>query len=346
MALKTSLIFTILLSATAWSKLPILATKQDITNIRYLTRDGKFTYYQRRSGDLLLGTNFNVSEVLKAEMGTHYTVRSHAESEWMVINQVKHMHRSYDPRLVGTLFRNKKGQTSTTELGVGANPDVHLLGSWTSFYEPYTRLIVFKSLDNPQIGFNIQTAAKLNPYFFPNVTMLDEQTVLYIDMNEKGESALIRFNRIDGKSKVLFKNEGVSRRLEVCQSKTGVYLGAFPYQQADAAAEIWEVDKEKGPSKPIYSSNMPDIGHMICDNTEGKIYFSKAFKQGKAYRHDIYALDLKSGESESISDFRYATQIIDMDGLLLIPFQGKYYVPLEQKQAEVKDNLGPKGEQL
>tara|TARA_R110000868_G_scaffold296349_6_gene556611 strand:- start:647 stop:1687 length:1041 start_codon:yes stop_codon:yes gene_type:complete len=346
MALRTSLILSILLSSVAWAKLPILATKQDVTNIRYLTRDGKYTYYQRRSGDLLLGTNYNVSEVLKSDMGTHYTIASVPQSQWIVINQIKHMHRSYDPRLVGNIFRNKKGQTSTTELGSGTNPEIHLNGSWVSFYEPYTRLIIFKSLDNPQIGFNIQTASKLNPYFFPTVVMSDEQTALYVDMNEKGESALIRFNRIDGKSKVLYKNEGVSRRLEVCHTNGKSYLGAFPYQQADAASEIWELDQDKGPTKPIYSSSMPDIGHMVCDHTEGKIYFSKAFKQGKAYRHDIYALDITSGESESISDFRYATQLINMDGLLLIPFQGKYYVPLEQKQAEVKDTLGPKGEAL
>src|SRR5690606_3051363 len=120
----------------------------------------------------------------------------------------------------------------------------------------------------PQIGFNIQTPVKLNPYFIPDVALLDDQTVLYTDMNENGESALIRFDRTKEKSKVLFKPNGINRRLEICHGFNKTYLGAFPYQQFGGASEIWEVDKEKGLSKPIYTSNYPDMGHMICDHTE------------------------------------------------------------------------------
>lgn len=341
MALKTSLILTMLSFFNAYgTALPLLATKQDPSNIRYLTKDGKYTYYQRRSGDLLLSTNFNVSEVLKSEMGTQYTVLSQANSNWMVINQINNYHRSYDPRLAAKIYRNKKGETSTVELGSGVASQMHLGGSWVSFYEPYTRLISFKSLDNPQIGFNILTSSKLNPFFFPDASLIDEKNVLYVDMNEKGESALINFDRTSGKSKVLFKPEGVERRLELCSAFDKTFLGAFPYQQAGGASEIWEVDAAKGLTKPIYTSSLPDIGHLICDHTEGKIFFSKAFKLGKAIRHDIYSLDVKTSQLEGVSDLRYATQLINHDGLLLIPFQGKYYVPLGQKQLGSKETLG------
>src|SRR5690606_20419036 len=212
MALRFSVLLLLLSNAFA-APLPELITKQDATNIRYLTRDGKFTYYQRRSGDLLLGTNFNVSEVLKSDMGTQYNMLGHQDGNWLVVRQVNHFHRSYDPRLSGKIFRIKRGEINATELGEGVAPELQLKGSWVNFYEPHTRLIIFKSLDNPQIGFNIQTPPKLNPFFFPSAAMPDDQTALYIDMNEKGESALIRFNRIDGKTKVLFKPAGVARRL-------------------------------------------------------------------------------------------------------------------------------------
>lgn len=338
MALRFSALLLFMSSALS-APLPELITKQDVTNIRYLTHDGKFTYYQRRSGDLLLGTNFNVAEVLKSEMGTQYNIIGHKDGNWLVIRQTNHFHRSYDPRLSGKIFRVRRGETSVVELGEGVSPELHLNGAWVSFYEPHTRLLHFKSLDNPQIAFNIQTPPKMNPFFFPTSTMVDEQTVHYIDMNEKGESALIHFDRINAKTKVLFKPNGVTRRLELCAGFGRFYLGAFPYQQMQGNSEIWEIDKEKGPSKPLYSSNLPDLGHMVCDHTKGEIFFSKGIRRGEAIRHDIFSLDVNSGETDAISDLRYATQVINHDGLLLIPFQGKYLVPLKQKQKAGIENL-------
>lgn len=340
MALRISLTIILILTQPVFAKkLPELATKQDVANIRYITRDGKFTYYQRRSGDLLLGTNFNVSEILKSQMGTQYYIASTFNSPWIVISQKNHYHQSLDPRLESKIFRAKKGETSTIEIGRGLNSQIHLDGSWVSFYSPFTRLISIKSLENTQIGFNIQTPSKLNPFFFPDVSMADEQNIFYIDMNEKGESALIKFNRVEAKSKVIFKPEGINRRLELCTGFGKTYLGAFPYQQFSGASEIWEISLDKGLTKPIYTSNLPDIGHMVCDHTEGKIYFSKAFKLGKAIRHDIYSLETKDSKLESISDLRYATSLINFDGLLLIPFQDKFYVPLDQKQIGAKESL-------
>lgn len=340
MALKTSLTILLFLTQLAFAKkLPELATKQDVSNIRYLTRDGKYTYYQRRSGDLLLGTNFNVLEILKSDMGTQYYIASTFASPWIVISQKSHYQQSLDPRLEAKIFRAKKGEATSIEIGRGLNTQIQLDGSWTSFYSPFTRIITIKNLDNTQIGFNIQTPTKLNPFFFPDVAMADEQNIFYVDMNEKGESALIKFTRVDGKSKVIFKPEGVNRRLELCSGFGKTFLGAFPYQQLNGATEIWEISSDKGLTKPIYTSSLPDIGHMVCDHTEGKIFFSKAFKLGKAIRHDIYSLEIDDSTLEAISDLRYATSLINFDGLLLIPFQSKFYVPLDQKQIGAKESL-------
>ncbi len=345
MALKTSLTIMILFLGTAFAKkMPELATKQDVSNIRYLTRDGRFTYYQRRSGDLLLGTNFNVTEVIKGSMGTQYYMESDPSSSWIVANQIENYQRSLDPRLIGKVFRIQKGKNTPIELGQGISPQVHLKGDWVSYFNPYNRVISIKSLENTQIGFNIQTSVKLNPFFQPDVSMIDEQNVFYVDMNEKGEAALIKFNRLDAKSKVVFKPEGINRRLEICSGFGKTYLGAFPYQQLDGASEIWEVSASKGLTKPIYTSSLPDIGHMVCNHTEGKIFFSKAFKLGKSIRHDVYSLSVKDSTLEAITDLRYATSIINFDGLLLIPFQGKFFVPLDQKQVGAKESLSIENE--
>lgn len=341
MALKFSLSALLFFTSTVLiaAPLPELATKQDVTNIRYLTRDGRYTYYQRRSGDLLLGTNFNVKEVIKGEVGTEYAMVGDAKGNWLVALQLLHYHQSYDPRLSGKVYRIKRGENSATELGEGMAIALQNNGSWVRFYNPHDKTISFKSLDNPQIGFNIKSPNKVNPFFIPDSVMPDDQTVLYVDMNEKGEVALIRFDRKEEKTKVLFKPQGINRRLELCHGFNKVYLGAFPYQQVQAKSEIWEVDKDKGLTKPIYSSAIADIGHMVCNHTENTIYFSKGFEQGKSVRYDIYALNTSDSSTRAISNLRYATQIVNHDGLLLIPFQGKYLVPIDQKQVLENQSL-------
>ena len=83
MASKNKILFYIILffsglinSIEVQSKiiLPELLTKQAVSNIRFLSQDGKFTYYQKRSGSLLFSTNYKVQEVIKGEIGAEYTL--------------------------------------------------------------------------------------------------------------------------------------------------------------------------------------------------------------------------------------------------------------------------------
>ena len=58
----------------AKSKLPILMTKQAIDNIRYLSDDGKTTYFQNESGELWHSKNFRNKRLLKLKKRTQFLV--------------------------------------------------------------------------------------------------------------------------------------------------------------------------------------------------------------------------------------------------------------------------------
>ena len=58
MLLKIFLSLFMLTSVQAKIVLPELLAKQAVSNIRYLSQDGKFTYYQKRSGSLLFSSNY------------------------------------------------------------------------------------------------------------------------------------------------------------------------------------------------------------------------------------------------------------------------------------------------
>jgi hypothetical protein len=63
-----------LFSISIQAEVAQLQTKQDISKIRYISSDGKFTYYQKNSGELQLSTNYNFTTLLKKPKLTQYNL--------------------------------------------------------------------------------------------------------------------------------------------------------------------------------------------------------------------------------------------------------------------------------
>ena len=97
MALKNSntmilkIFLTLVFSTSLQAKivLPELLAKQAVTNIRFLSQDGKFTYYQKRSGSLLFSSNYKVIEMIKGQIGTQYTVIGTPARKKIIVMQMK-----------------------------------------------------------------------------------------------------------------------------------------------------------------------------------------------------------------------------------------------------------------
>ena len=74
---------------------------------------------------------------------------------------------------------------------------------------------------------------------------------------------------------------------------------------------------------------------MVC--LPDSIYFVKTMNQDKALNFKVteaVKLTLKTQKIESKSDLKHVTQLIEMDGRVLIPLRGEFYV------LEGKFNLG------
>jgi len=132
----------------ASSKLPVLAMKQSINNLRYFSSDGKFTLYQKRSGDLLISTNFKVSEILKGIPGTNYLVSASNTKKKMIVSQNNYYSSYFSQREKEKLFTLDYGTNKVTEIGEGTSPKLHLNDSWLSYYNSYTSTLHFKNIQN------------------------------------------------------------------------------------------------------------------------------------------------------------------------------------------------------
>ena len=87
--------------------------------------------------------------------------------------------------------------------------------------------------------------------------------------------------------------------------------------------------------KIVYKSPYNDTGNMLCSIKRNLIYFIKKISSNT----EVAQLNIETGSIKVISNISHATQIIDMDSNLLLPYQGKYYILLGKRDTTKFDLL-------
>lgn len=346
---KRILIFGFLfsISSPSWglfdTKLPALITKQAIFNLRFVSRDGELTYYQRKSGDLILATNFRILKLIKGEKNANYNIYSSPERKMLLFSKDDSYHKIYGIRRIQDIYYSKFGEEHPPKhIGRGTLPQLHLKDEWASFYDPFSRVLKFVKLANPVINFSIALRNEINPYFFPAVLMLSKDLILFTDLNSKGFPGVLAYKRIRKKISALYRGESPTEKLELCLKKDNIIFGRFGFDGSSLGSQIYSIPMEKisfEKRKAIYSSKLNDPGNMECNNAPKYIYFIKnlTVKNGKE-SYEVASLKLGRNRLRVISDVKFATQVVNMDGRLLVPYRGKYFV-LKGEKSLKSDNF-------
>jgi hypothetical protein len=309
--------------------LPELLTKQAVTNIRYLSRDGKFTYYQKRSGSLLFSTNYKVQEVLKGKIGTDYSVFASFAHKKMVIVQNPNLHNFYSLRAKLNIFFVNYGDVVPHEVGLGIAPTLLLEDSWISYYDPYLKILNFQNTTNVALKFSIKLNNKINPYFIPHVVMSDENTVYYTDLNELGIVGVLEYKRNTSASTIVYKAPSPLMKAEICLHQGRFVLGTFGTRFSrlgstisSAALPVQDFSKREN----LYTSELNDLGHLVCDYDQNNIAFIKNTGNINLPSYDIANLNTSNKVVSAMSELKTVTNIVNMDGILLTQDKGKYFV--------------------
>lgn len=308
------------------SKLPLLTTKQDISNIRFISKDGKFTYYQRGSGDFLLSTNYKVDKLLSGSEGTQYEVTSSMARKFLVVSQLEKYHTFYGIRLVPKLFKVEFGGGVAREIGSGLWPKLHQADTWVSAFDPNKREINFVNMQTPTLQLSIKLYNSANPYFRPQVIMPSEGTILYTDLNKEGVVGVLKFELSTKKITPLYKADAPDQKLELCYHAGYVYVGQFGKISSKVGSQISimkATNIDFGKRDILYESNFNDIGNLICDYDKTKLFFSKTSEQ---HSYDIASLEVATKKITQVTDLGFATQALNLDGKLLAPTRAGYYV--------------------
>lgn len=311
-------------------ELPKFLTKHSTESIRFITLDGRYAYVQKRQGVLGLVSSFRSVDFISEHSQSDFIIKDSRFKQRLAIEIIPNEQKEFN------LIKNHKivvvdwGKTQTREVGFGRVSKLHLEDEWISFYNPLEKVISLKNILT-QRQYQIKISSKTSPYFFPEVEMISADTVVYTDTNEKGYIALIQYNLVTQKSNVLYKSSQNGTRLELCQDKGYMAIGEFPFDDIARSSKILQI-KLTGTTNlagysTIYSSTDSDLGNMIC--LENSIYFIKTLvhlKKINSKQTEAVKLDLKTTLVSTVTDLGTVTQLLAMDGRILVPFRGDYHV--------------------
>ncbi|HXH29960.1 MAG TPA: hypothetical protein VNJ01_04040 [Bacteriovoracaceae bacterium] len=331
-------LFLLMVSVRA-ADLPMFLTKHSNDTLRFITMDGRYAYVQKKPGVLGLVSSFRSVDFLTDSGQSDFLVKGSRFEERLLIESIPNVHTEYN------LLKNHKihvvdwGNTVTKEVGTGKASRLHLEDEWVTYFNPLERSIFIQNLET-QKKYAIKLGAKSNPFFVPEVEMINQNTVVYTDTNEAGFSAIISYNLLEGKSSVLYKSPGSGTKIELCQHKTYLAMGEFPHDGVSRGSKIMHVTLSKGSSnlagfEALYSSNLGDLGNLICRETG--IYFIKNLTNAKtavSKKMEVSWIDLRTRKVEVRSAMDSVSQLVEMNGRVLVPLRGDFYV------VEGKFNIG------
>lgn len=340
-------LFSLLISSAlfaAQSNMPPFVTKQENNNLRFLTIDGKYTYYQSLSGTLYLSFNYLAGELIKGEKGGHYEIFSTPTRKKLAITQDNTFHSELNLRKLKNIFVTDWGSRESKKIGVGITPRLHLDDTWISFYNPNNYTLTLLNLEGGLPPVEIVLAAKITPapYFIPEVIMLKDRSFLYTDMNNRGIQGIIYYDRVTKESKPIYKAKSSASTLELCQNGNSIFISHIDHQEERPSSEILEVkDSAIDFSKAIthYQSKLADLGHLECNVSPNELYFIQNQKQtdGKE-RFELVEYSMKTKSIKSLSDLFNVAQYFNLDGRLLILHQGLFYLA-KGPNSESTDNF-------
>jgi len=341
MALNKLIILLLLIPFSSQAKLREIKVKQDIKNIRFISKDGKYTYFQKRSGELILSTNYENKVIHKTTPNALMNLTSSKEGKLLIltINTEPHDHLDFEKNdEIYTLYYNGDQLNKEAE---GVAPNLHLNDSWLSYYQPRERKIHFKSLTSKQ-KFEVQLTMDQGSFLRPKVHMLTPDTIIYTDINISGFWTLIQFNRLKKKFNPIYQPSTAGSKVEFCKIGEEYYLGTFPLADNEAKSKIGKLDIGTKKVDWLYRSSKYDLGKMQCDSSSKSIYFVQAVQQTSTELHsvktEVAELNIKTKEIKVLSQLNDIFHLFKMDGNILTMHRGKYYL--------IKGQIGKNNDKL
>ncbi len=307
-----------------------LLTKHAVDAIRYIDGDGRVAYIRKRPGVLGIVSSFRSEEFITDTPQSDFLVIATAMKRKVIVEVIKNQHTVFNVMRSNKLMMFNWGETKGKDIGWGMATRMHMADEWITFYVPEKRTIIVKNLITEK-DFTVKLNIKANPFFVPDVTMISADLIVYTDINDQGIASVISYQLRTGKTEVIYKSSQTATRMELCQQDNYLAIGEFPYEGVNRGSKILQMPVMSsfnlGGFTTLYESTEQDIGNIIC--LDDSVYFIKTMNQSPELgmkTTDAVKLILKTSQIIQKTNLGNVSQLINMDGRVLLPSRGSFYV--------------------
>lgn len=321
------LFFTLSINA---QELPRFLTKHASDTLRFISMDGRYAYVKKKPGVLGFISSFRSMDFLNEAQQNDFIVKGSSSKNRLAIESIPNPHGEMNLLKRHRIFVVDYGNSVPRFIGEGKNARLHLADEWLTYFDPMEKTINVQNLLT-QKKYEIKLSKKSNPFFVPDVEMLAADLIFYTDINESGYSALVSYKLSTKQNKIVYKSSQSATKLELCSAADYLAVGEFPYDGVNRGSSIQymrfqDIVSSAGLTS-LYSSIEQDTGSIIC--RPDSLYFIKTFNWDKELNYkvsDVVKLDIKTKKIEAKSNLKHVTQLIEMDGRVLIPMRGEFFV--------------------
>ncbi len=291
----------------------------------------QMTIYKKGNTELKYSANFKAFPIMKAKTNSDFIVKKSIKNHF-VIWQIPHVNDYLSPLKSGRISIFNSNLNNNKVIGIGNSPIIQTPSNILTFIDSDNNSIeilkVRESLKVATIKLNSRRA-----YFIPTVTVLNN-SVLYSDINDKGEIGLIFLDLVTKKRKILHKPNRLSTYFESCYLNGKFYILESSAEQSFTS--IYSLDpKEIDFSKRtiITSTSNGPSHHLQCSREDNSLYFVSQFKGKTRVNSEVAQINLQTKSLNVRSDLKFVTSIGMLDNQIIIPFRKKIYL-LKNKQDE------------
>lgn len=308
--------------------------KDKASNLLFQSSDDQVRYLLQNQNILSLVEVAKSTQLYKASVeSAQYEIMATSSKRHILVSLDETPFINFDPNKNKKLFWGTYKGTTLNPLGEGSLPQLHLDDQWASYFDASKKTLTFESLQ--MLGKNTYKLTlnnKFSPYFIPEVSMIDYEQVLYTDLNEKGEEALISYNLKTRAFVFIHKTVGPGKKISHCSIGNDIIIAEFDLNsnaQVSLFGMTFRDNKTFSDKITYFTDNGKYQPKILCRQKEKSIFLLKSSVNSEKYKFGnqsiLVNISIPKVNTIEIPFDRSFSQIFSMDDRVLLQSSGRIY---------------------
>jgi hypothetical protein len=328
-----TLFFLTTFSVHAYQIVPFIP-KDKSSNLLYQTADDQVRYLLQNQNTLSLVEVAKSTQIHKSQSEiAHMEVIATKTKKHILVQEDNQPFSYFNPKKNKKIYWSTFKGTTLNLLGEGSMPKLHLDDQWASFFDAEKKAIQFESLELlGKQSYKINLNNKFSSYFIPEVSFIDYDQVLYTDINEKGEEALITYNLKNKAFSFIHKVVGPGKKISFCLQEKEIIiaeydLGSTP--QLSLFSITYRGERNFSDKKTYLTDNNKYLPRILCSPKDKSVFLLKYSapieKQRFGSQSILVNISIPKVNTMEIPFDRFFSQMYLMDDRILLQSSGRIY---------------------